>query len=66
MERRVAEEDRRDSGGAASEARPEQCLDKGVDRDVRVTIGDDEGLSMLLDFYSGVLAVRPSSRRADR
>lgn len=40
-------------GGAASEARPEQCLDKGVDRDVRVTIGDDEGLSMLLDFYSG-------------
>lgn len=40
-------------GAAASEARPEHCLDKGVDRDIRVTIGDDEGLSMLLDFYSG-------------
>ncbi len=39
-------------GGTVSEARPEQCLEKGVDDDVRAAIGDDDGLSILLDFYS--------------
>lgn len=38
--------------GSTHEARSEQCLEKGMDCDARVTIGDDDGLSMLLDFYS--------------